>query len=77
MGKFKRNTDYDLDYTLCIYSGISNKIRLETEFGTDDKNEELKYIVDRYCKEELLSGDYLKEELERYIEAVRERGTRS
>ena len=77
MGGIKRNNKYDLDYKLCIYSGISNKIRFETEFGTDDKTEELKYIVERYCEEELLSGDYLKEELERYIEAVKGRGTTS
>ena len=73
MEKFKHNPDYDLDYKLCIYSGISNKIRFETEYGTEDKTEELTYLVDRYSAEELLSADYLKEELERYISKVKER----
>ena len=75
MEKFKHNPDYDLDYKLCIYSGILNKIKFETEYGTDDKIEELTYLVDRYSAEELLSADYLKEELERYISTVKERGT--
>lgn len=73
MEKFKHNPDYDLDYKLCIYSGILNKIKFETEYGTDDKTEELTYLVDRYSAEELLSADYLKEELERYISKVKER----
>lgn len=75
MEKFKHNPDYDLYYKLCIYSGILNKIKFETEYGTDDKTEELTYLVDRYSAEELLSADYLKEELERYISTVKERGT--
>ena len=73
MEKFKHNPDYDLDYKLCIYSGILNKIRFETEYGTEDKTEELTHLVDRYSAEELLSADYLKEELERYISKVKER----
>ena len=73
MEGFKRNPDFDLDYKLCIYSGILNKIKFETEYGTDDKTEELTYLVDRYSAEELLSADYLKEELERYISKVKER----
>ena len=73
MEGFKRNPDFDLDYKLCIYSGISNKIKFETEYGTDDKIEELTYLVDRYSAEELLSADYLKEEMERYISKVKER----
>ena len=75
MEGFKHNPDFDLDYKLCIYSGILNKIKFEMEYGTDDKTEELTYLVDRYSEEELLSADYLKEELERYISAVKERGT--
>ena len=73
MGEFKRNRAHDFSYTTCIYSGISNRIKFETKYGTDDKTEELKYLVDRYCEEEIISGNYLKEELERYIEAAKER----
>ena len=73
MEGFKRNPDFDLDYKLCIYSGILNKIKFETEYGADDKTEELTDLMDRYSAEELLSADYLKEELERYISKVKER----
>lgn len=59
MEDFKRNSKYDLTYTNCIYSGISDAIDFEIKYGTKDKREELQYIIKRYCNEEIVSGSYL------------------
>lgn len=67
------NVYYELIYKNCIYSGISNKINFETRNGTEDKTEELEYIVAKYNEEVLMSGDSLYEQLEGYKKALAER----
>ena len=41
MTDFQINSDYELTYILCIYSGISNKLDFETKYGDEDKTEEI------------------------------------
>ena len=53
MENFERNSKYDLTYTNCIYSGISNEIDFEIKYGTYNRREEIKYIIDRYCNDEM------------------------
>ena len=74
MEELKRNTEYDFAYNSCIYSGISRQIEFETKYGTEDKRQELKYIVDKYNDEIVISGAYLKKLYEKYVEYLRERG---
>ena len=74
MADFKRNAKYEFLYNSCIYSGISRQIELETKCGTEDKRQELKYIVDRYNNEIVVSGAYLTELYEKYVESLKERG---
>lgn len=66
MDAFERNIDYDLDYALCVYFGISKAIDYEINYGEENKIEVYEYIVDRYCNEIMVSGKYLKEKLEEY-----------
>lgn len=74
MENFKRNPKYDLIYTNCIYSGIFNEIDFEIKYGTKDRREELQYIIKRYCNEELVSGAYLKEKYNEYVEKLKNKG---
>ena len=74
MEDFKRNLKYDLIYTNCIYSGIFNEIDFEIKYGTKDRREELQYIIKRYCNEELVSGAYLKEKYNEYVETLKNKG---
>ena len=74
MENFKRISKYDLVYTNCIYAGISNEIDFEIKYGTKDRREELKYIIKRYCNEELVSGAYLKEKYNEYLATLKEKG---
>ena len=74
MADFKHNAKYDFAYNSCIYSGISRQIEFETKYGTEDKRQELKYIVDRYNNEIVISGAYLTELYEKYVESLKERG---
>ena len=74
MEDFKRNPKYDLVYTTCIYAGISNEIDFEIKYGTKDRREELKYIIKRYCNEELVSGAHLKEKYNEYLATLKEKG---
>ena len=74
MADFKRNAKYDFLYDSCIYSGISRQIEFETKYGTEDKHQELKYIVDKYNNEIIVSGAYLTELYEKYVESLKERG---
>ena len=60
-------------YYSCVYSGISDKIDLEMKYGTEDKTEELQYCVDKYCNDFAASGNYLKEKLEEYKQAIKSR----
>ena len=73
----KRVAKYDLTYKSCIYSGISRLIRYEIEHGTEDKREELEYLVNRYCMEEVISGTYLQKELNEYISAFNKRSRKN
>lgn len=61
MENFKHNSKYDFIYDVCIYSGISGQIEHEIKYGKEDKREELKYLVDRYNKEVVISGAHLQE----------------
>lgn len=59
---------YQIAYKLCIYSGIYRAIDHELKYGTINKSDELSWIVNKYCEEELLSGNSLKEKLNEYLE---------
>lgn len=60
-------------YYSCVYSGISNNIDFEMKYGTEDRTEELQYCVDKYCEDFVISGNYLKEKLEEYKQAIQSR----
>ena len=64
---------FEFEYASCVYSGIVDSIRYETEYGTKDKTEILQYLVDRYKKEHLLSSKYLQEELDKYKELIKDK----
>ena len=74
MENIKNNASYDFTYYTCIYSGISDKLDFEIKYGEEDKRERLKYIVDRYCNEVVISGAYLQEKYNKYVEALRNKG---
>ena len=74
MADFKSNAKYDFVYDSCIYSGISRQIEFETKYRTEDKRQELKYIVDKYNNEIVVSGAHLTELYEKYVESLKERG---
>ena len=63
----------EMMYYSCVYSGISNKIDFEIQYGTEDNTEELQYCVDKYCEDFVISGNYLKEKLEEYKQAIKSR----
>ena len=67
------NISCKMMYYSCIYSGISNKIDFEMQYGAEDKTEELQYCVDKYCEDFVISGNYLKEKLEEYKQAIKSR----
>ena len=69
----KSTSNYDFAFASCVYSGILNRIDFEIKHGADDKTEELQYCVDRYCEECVISGNYLREKLEEYKQAVKNR----
>ena len=73
MQNFKRNQKYDLTFAACVFSGISNEIDFEMKYGTEDRTEELKYLVDRYNNDYIVSGSYLVEKLEEYRQAIKSR----
>lgn len=66
----KTEAEYILAYKRAIYSGISNEIQWQMKHGIDreDARDRLRYMVDKYCEEELVGGDSLREELNRYCE---------
>ena len=74
MADSKSNAEYEFLYNSCIYSGISKQIEFETKYGTEDKRQELKYIVDRYNNEIIVSGSYLEELYNKYVESLKKRG---
>ena len=73
MQNFKRNERYDLTFASCVYSGILNQIDFEIRHGTEDKTEELQYLVDRYCEEFIISGNYLQEKMNEYAFSLKKR----
>lgn len=73
MQNFKRNARYDFTFASCVYSGILHQIDLEIKHGTEDRTEELQYLVDRYNNDFIVSGSYLIEKLEEYKQAIRKR----
>lgn len=74
MQDFQRNPKYDLSFATCVFSGISNKIDFEMKYGTKDRRKELQYVIKRYCNEELVSGAYLKEKYNEYVETLKNKG---
>lgn len=60
-------------YTLAIYTGISETIAHEIKYGKEDKREELAYMVERYNREEVISGATLEEQLKQYNQLAEER----
>lgn len=60
-------------YTLAIYMGISETIAHEIKYGKEDKREELAYMVDRYNREEVISGATLEEQLKQYNQLAEEK----
>lgn len=73
MQEFERKPEYDLSFSTCVFSGILNKIDFEIKHGTEDRTEELKYLVDRYNNDFVVSGSYLVEKLEEYRQAIKSR----
>ena len=69
----KSTSKHDFAFASCVYSGILNRIDFEIKYGVDDKTEELQYCVDKYCEEYVISGNYLREKLEEYKQAVKNR----
>lgn len=69
----KSTSKHDLAFASCVYSGISKKIDFEMKHGTEDKTEELQYLVDRYNNDFIVSGSYLIEKLEEYKQAIKSR----
>ena len=53
-------------YRMCLYSGISDKIDYEINYGKTDLREALNYCVEKYCKEEVMSGASLRKKLAEY-----------
>ena len=74
MEDFKHNSKYDFMYDVCIYSGISGQIEHEIKYGKEDKRKELKYLVDRYNKEVVISGAHLQERYNDYVKALKDKG---
>jgi len=66
MGNFQRKPEYDISYGRCVYAGISREIDFESKYGRSDRREVLAYLVNRYCEEHIVSGKYLRDELEEY-----------
>lgn len=69
----KSTSKHDFAFASCVYSGILNRIDFEIKYGVDDKTEELQYCVDKYCEEYVISGNYLREKLEEYKQAIKSR----
>lgn len=71
MQKFERKPEYDLSFATCVFSGILNEIYFEIKHGTKDRTEELQYLVDRYCEEFIISGNYLQEKMKEYALSIK------
>lgn len=59
---------YQLDFMICVFSGISNEIEFQLEHGTECQIEKLQYLVDKYNKEYGASSVHLYELLDKYKE---------
>lgn len=67
--EFQRNPEHEMMFYSCVYNGISSQIDFYMRvFPEEDHTAELQYIVDRYCNEYLISGAYLREKLQKYID---------
>ncbi len=60
-------------YTVAIFLGISETINYECKYGKEDRREELAYMVDRYNREEVISGATLEEKLKQYNQIAEEK----
>lgn len=60
-------------YTLAIYMGISETIAHEIKYGKEDKRGELAYMVERYNREEVISGATLEGKLKQYNQIAEEK----
>lgn len=63
----------DSYYTCAIFSGIVNEIDFEIKYGTADRRKEIRYMVERYCEEEIVSGKFLREKAEEYYKIAEEK----
>ena len=64
---------YEMEYKQCIFNGIKDMLEYEIKCGNTDKRKELSYIVDKYCREEVISGTVLRADLDRYFQVANER----
>lgn len=64
---------YEMEYTQCIFNGIKAMLDQEINNGVADRRREMSYIVERYCREEIISGAVLREKLDEYIQMASER----
>lgn len=60
-------------YTVAIFIGISETINYEIKYGKEDRREELAYMVERYNREEVISGAALEEKLIQYNQIAEEK----
>ncbi|MDD7402538.1 MAG: hypothetical protein SO170_10400 [Butyribacter sp.] len=74
MENFERISKYDSVYDFIIYSSIYDKIKFEIKYGTEDKRKELKYLVNRYCNDVVISGSYLQEKYYEYVKVLKDKG---
>lgn len=68
----KTEAYYQILYTATIYNGIMEQICQSIKYNSTDRRKELKYMVDRYCREEILSSADLVEALEKYNKIAEE-----
>lgn len=60
-------------YTVAIFLGICETINYEIKYGKEDRREELAYMVERYNREEVISGATLEEKLKQYNQLAEEK----
>ena len=60
-------------YSQAIYNGICHEIEFCMKHDLGDMRKELTYMVNRYCKEEVVSGKYLRDKLDEYCKVAAEK----
>lgn len=64
--EYVRNAINENAYRRALYNGIYDVIEHEFKYGFRDKRKELTYMVERYCREQVISGEFLIRKLEEY-----------